>query len=236
MADLGTMLWKEVAELIGNRRFLRIFALAVLIMGLVPSLESRHAAAGANPLLTLLGLFYALFAGVIVVAQSAPDLVLHERSGRTLEYLLATRLSDSAIFAGKVLVASVLGYTSTLLTAAVQLLATNLQHHGAWTWSYLALPQGRLLILGASAALCVYLATVGTFVALRVGDQRAAYMVTMLSLAVLAAPLLLNLVHLHFTMSWLERAVALLGGLAIVLVALGVRLFKRELLVLSLQD
>jgi len=239
MHDLGTVLWKESAEFAGNRRFLRTFGFAVLIMGLLPVLSRQTAAAGASgaALTMFVSLLYALFSGVIVVAQTAPDLVLHERSGRTLEYLLATRLSDAAIFAGKVIVGAAVGYCSSLLTVLIQLLAVNLRGGGgAWTWYYLAEPWGRLLVFAAPAALAVYIATVGTFVALRVGDQRAAYMVTMLSVALLAVPFLLHILTLQFTMSWIAHAVIVLAGLALVLVAVGVRLFRREMLVLYLQE
>jgi hypothetical protein len=91
-------------------------------------------------------------------------------------------------------------------------------------------------VFGAAAAIAVYLATVGAFVALRVGGQRAAYMVTILSLGVLPLPLLLQLVHLHVTLSWLTSALLFFAALDAVLLAIGGRLFRRELLVLYPQE
>ena len=240
MADLSTMVWKEASEFFGNRRFLRIFLIAVLVMGLLPELERRHVAAGnanAAHLLTLLSLGYAVLAAVILVAQTAPDLVLRERSGRTLDYLLGTRLSDGAIFGGKVIVAAAVGYCSSLATIVIQIVATNvIGHTGPWTWSYLAWPQGRLLALLLTPSVAVYLATVGSFVALRVGEQRTAYLITMLSIGLLILPFLLGILHLHFNMPWLLRAVGVLALVAVAVVAIGARLFRREHLVLSLQE
>lgn len=243
MRDLGTMLWKESAEFFGNRRFVRIFLIAVLVMGLLPALtharinEGGHQVHLAGAAGLLVEMLYAIFAGVILVAQTAPDLVLRERSGRTLEYLLATRLSDGAILGGKVILAAAVGYASSLITVCVQILAINVlgAHHG-WSWAYLALPQGRLLALLLAPVLAVYLATLGTFVALRVGEQRTAYLVTMLGVGLLALPFLLGIFHLHLAMAWMWKAVGVVALLAAVVVFGGIRLFRREMLVLSLQE
>jgi hypothetical protein len=236
MADLATMLWKEVAEFAGNRRFLRTFGIAVLIFGLLPSLE--RGAAAAPLAATILGLGYVAFSSTVVVAQAAPDLVLHERAGGSLEYLLATRLPDAAIFLGKVLLAAAVGYGTALITMALQLLALNLRHAAGpgWHWAYLGLPAGRLLVLGGPAALDLYIATVGTFVALRAGDQRAAYLITMLCAVVLVLPFALGLLPVHLTAAWALGTVAGLGALALVLVGLGLALFRRERIILYLQE
>jgi ABC-type Na+ efflux pump permease subunit len=243
MRDLGTMLWKETAEFIGNRRFLRVFFIAVLIMGLLPEFQKHGIESsgghgrGAVDILPMLDLAYALLASVIVVAQTAPDLVLRERSGGTLEYLLATRMPDGAIFGGKIILAAGVGYLSGLVTVAVQMIAANLGRGGpGWSWIYLALPQGRLIALLLTPLLAAYLATVGTFVALRVGDQRGAYLVTMLGVGVLALPFLLHLTAIRLTMSWLWRATGVLAVVVAAVVALGFRMFRREMLVLYLQE
>ena len=234
--DLTTMLWKEWAEFVGNQRSVRVFVLAVLLMGTLPVLITRHKQLPGT-FGQLFDLMYVLFASVIVVAQTAPDLVLRERSGKTLEYLLSTRLKDPAIFGGKIILAAAVGYLSGLAGMVVQLVLTNLlAGHGTWTWIYLATPQGRLLGFLVVPVIAAYLASMGTFVALRIGEQRTAYMVTILSMGVIAVPFLLRIVHLHATMGWLWQALGVLAlGVAIV-VALGFRLFRREMLVLYLQD
>lgn len=242
MSGLGTMLWKEIAEFIGNRRSLRVFAMAVLLMGLLPVLETSFhragrpgAAAAAAVILPVLGLLYALLASMIVTAQTAPDLVIHERSGHTLEYLLSTRLPHPAILLGKVLFATAVGYGSSLVTVLVQLVAMSVRG-GGWTWAYLVTPQAQILVFAGPVAIALYVATVGTFVALRIGDQRSAYMVTMLCVAALGLPFAFQLVHLTYTAAWLTGAVLVLAALAVVLLLVGIRLLRRELLVLYLQE
>ncbi len=235
MTDLATMLWKEVVELVGNRRSLRIYVMAVLIMGLLPTLTRPRGMPPGIAAVMLLG--YAVFSSVVVAAQAAPDLVLRERAGRTLETLLASRLSDAAIFGGKVIMAAVLGWSAALLTVAVQLIALHLRDAGApWQWSYLALVQGRVVLLAGVPLLGVYLGTVGSFVAMRVGDQRPAYTVTMLSAGLLVLPVALHLVPLSLTPAGVAHAVAALAVVDLLLVALAVRFFRRSQLILFLQD
>lgn len=235
MTDLGTMLWKEVREVLGNLRSLRVFGIVVVMMGILPVLQSRGGTRLQGDFRILFELIYVVFAAVIVVAQTAPDLVLRERSGHTLETLLASRLPDGAIFAGKVLTASLLGYAAAMLTMVVQI-GGEAARAGGWSWAYLAVPQGRWLAFGVTAVLAVYLSTVGSFVALRVGDQRTAYMVTMLGIGVLAVPFLLHLAPLAFTAAWLRDAIGVMALVDVVLAAVGVRLFQRERLILYLQD
>ncbi len=237
MRDLMTMMWKEIAEFLGNKRSLRVFAIAVLVMGIVPALTWRHAATGDAAFLRLVvGALYVLLATAIVVANTAPDLVLHERVGHTLDYLLATRLPDRAIFLGKVLVSAAMGYAAALVAVALQLLLHAVFSGAGWSWLYLAIPAGRILAFGMSAALALYVAVVGTFVALRVGDQRSAYLVTILSIGVVLAPLLFGWVRIEVTTAWFWDATLAFGAFAVALGAVGTRLFKREMLVLYLQE
>jgi MFS family permease len=236
MSDLLAMIGKEIAEIQGSQRSLRVFAIAVLLMSVLPSLASRHAVGHASEVSLILGALYVLFAAAIVVANMAPDLVLHERIGRTLDYLLATRMPDGAIFGGKVLVAAAAGYTAALVATALQLLiGAVLSGHG-WSWLYLSDPIGRILVFAMPVPLTLYLAVIGTYVALRVSDQRAAYMATMVSLGVIAAPFLLGWLAVGSTPGWFLTAAGGLTLASLVLGAVGIALFRREMLVLSLQD
>lgn len=235
MRDVGVVMWKEVQEFFGNRRFMTVFALAVLAMGVIPGLEPSHGPEGAL-FGGLLRVMYVLLATVIVVANTAPDLVLHERIGHTLDYLLTTRLPDSAIFGAKVLTAFVVGYLAALLAIAVQLVATGLLGGRGLHWLFLASPLGRVVAFGFTADLSLYVAVVGTFVALRVGEQRAAYMVSMLSVGLIIVPFLLGWLHAALTMTWVSHAAMVFGAVAILLCLLGLRVFRREMLVLYLQE
>lgn len=238
MNDLGTMVWKEAAEIVGNRRFLRVFAVAVLAMGILPALSFSYdsAALTPSPILALARVAYVLFATAIVVAQTAPDLVLHERVGHTLDYLLTTRLPDWAIFGAKVLVASAIGYLGALLATAIQLVATLVLSGSGWNWLFLALPQGRIADLALTADLSLYVAVVGTFVALRVGEQRAAYMVTIFFVGLLVVPFLVGWLHLSLTVTWMVHIALWFAAIAIALGIVGLLSFRREMLVLYLQE
>ena len=119
LRDWGTMIRKEILESFGHRRFLMVFGLAALLTGVLPTLSLSHAHAHAlGGDLVLFRALYVLLAAVIVVAQTAPDLVLHERVGHTLDYLLTTRLSDTAIFGAKLAVAAGGGDAAAPLAAA----------------------------------------------------------------------------------------------------------------------
>lgn len=238
MTDWITMLGKEWAELLANRRFLRVFGLAVLFMGLLPvlTLTHRHGHQALNAFSGLLLLLYGLFAAVIVVANTAPDLVLHERVGHTLDYLLTTRLSVRAIFGAKVITAALVGYVAALLAMGVQLAAVAAVSGQGWHWRFLADPLGRIVAFGITADLSLYVAAVGTFVALRVGEQRAAYLVTMLAVGLLIVPFATGWLPVHLSLSWVAHVAVGLGAMAVLLTVLGLQVFRRELLVLYTQE
>lgn len=227
------MLRKEASEFLGNVRTLRVFFLVVLISGLLPTLSLEAPFHIPNTLRGALSIFYVVVAAVVVVAQTAPDLVIRERAGHTLESLLASRLPDAAIFAGKALTAALMGYAASLLTLAVQLMGAAVRLH-TLRLLYLASPTGRWLALAAPLVIAAYMASVGTFVALRILDQWSAYMITVMSLGAIILPFALHWIPLDVAAPWLRGAVAVLGGVDLILLALGGRLFRRELLVLFL--
>lgn len=234
MNDLITVIWKEIAELYGSIRTLRIFAISILATSILPALSFAHKS--SSPEVTNLRVVYAIFAGVIVVAQTAPDLVLHERIGHTLDYLLTTRLSDRAIFGAKVLVAFAVGYIAALLALVIQLVAAAFLGGTGWQWLFLASPVGRVVAFGITAELLLYVAVIGTYVALRIGEQRAAYMATIFAVLLLTVPFLAGWLPFSFTMQWVTRTAIIFGVLVIVLGFLGLRLFRRDMLVLYLQE
>lgn len=240
MSDLTTVMWKEIAELFGNRRFLRVFVIAILAMGILPTLillkhhvllSSGHSSVG-----DIFPVIYVLFATAIVVAQTAPDMVLHERIGHTLDYLLTTRLPDYSIFGAKVLISFAVGYVAAMLSLTIQLVVVALFGGSGWQWLFLALPIGRVTAFGITADLSLYVAVVGTFVALRVGEQRAAYMITIFAVVLLIVPFLIGWLHFSLTMHWVIWAAIVFGAIAIALGILGLRLFRRDMLSLYLQD
>lgn len=237
MRDLITVMQKEVAELGGNRRFVWVFLLAVLATGVVPALAFAHHGSSHFAGLGVIFLaLYVLLATVIVVANTAPDLVLHERVGHTLDYLLTTRLSDRAIFGAKVLTAFLVGYVAAMLAIGVQLLAAAILSGQGFRWLFLAVPTGRVIAFGITAGLSLYVAVIGTFVALRVGEQRAAYIVTVLSVGLLLVPFIAGWLKMSLRLGWMSHVALVLGLGALALGAIGLRLFRRHMLVLYLQE
>lgn len=235
MNDLGTMLWKEFTEFFGNRRSLRVFGLAIILMAILPVFVASKSNNLPPSVLPIFMLIYANFAALITTAQMGTDSVLHERASHTLETLLATRLPDGVLFGGKVLATVILGYMSSLVTIALQEVGLNLfgKAHGIIGFNSTVFV---LLFLAAPLLLTAYLATVAVFVGLRVSDQRSAYLLTMVSILVLALPVILHLVHPHLTLSWVRSAMLVVLILDIILVRLGIALFRRDRLVLYLQD
>jgi ABC-2 type transport system permease protein len=231
--DILTVLRKEASEFLGNVRTLRVFFLVVLISGLLPSLSLEAPFHIPNTLRGALSIVYVVTSAVVVVAQTAPDLVIRERSNHTLESILASRLPDGAIFTGKALTAALMGYAASLLTMVVQLAGSAVHLHH-FRWLYLASATGRWLALGAPLVIAAYMAAVGTFVALRILDQWSAYMITVMSLGLIALPFALKWISLDVAAPWLRGAVLVLAALDAGLMALGGRLFRRELLVLYL--
>jgi len=238
MSDLGTMLWKEVTELFSNRRSLSVFVIAVLFMGVLPALtfSLHHGALLNSPLGAMIRLIYVLFATTIVVSQTAADMILHERVGHTLEYLLTTRVPEQAIFGAKVLLSFAIGYAAALAAMAIQLITTAIAGGAGFQWLFLGPGAGQVAAFGATACLSLYAAVIGTFVALRVGDQRAAYMVTVFAVAILAIPFLVGWVHFTLTVTWMSWATAAFGALAVLLALIGMFAFRRDMLVLYLQE
>lgn len=240
MADLRAMLWKELREFAGNRRNLWMFLVGAVLLGVLPGLSTQHAAPDAPPsvgaVLSLVRLFYALLAAVIVVSQVAPDLVLHERVGRTMDYLLATRVRTASLFGAKIVLAAAVGYVSALVNVFVQLFALHLSQGGPWHWLYLGTEQGRIVAFLGTAVLALYVSVVATFVGLRAGDQRAASMLTLPAVVVPALPFFLGVVTARWTPGFLGGATAVVGILAIVLAAIGLSVFRRERIALYLQE
>ncbi len=240
MSDLQTMLWKEVRELLAVRRSLILFLVAVLAFGILPAvaLHGHHAGQGRvlGPIINWFRLGYGLFAALFLGLQTAPDLVLHERLGRSLDYLLATRLPDWAIYGGKVLTSALFAYIAGWLALFMQLVVSALLDGRGWQWLYLGQADTRTAALLVMAGLALYVSVLGTFVAFRVGDQRTAYMVSLVGVVVLIVPLVLNVIPVHFTASWMTHAALVFGLFAVAVAVAGLLLFRRQMLVLYLQE
>jgi ABC-2 type transport system permease protein len=109
---------------------------------------------------------------LMLVAGVVADSFAGERERHTLETLLASRLPDAAIFAGKVTAAVVYAWGFTMIMAAVGLVAVNVVHwQGQVTW----FPRLTAIGLPAFSLLASTLAALaGVLVSLRAPTARQA--------------------------------------------------------------
>ena len=125
IADIYTIIWKELHELLylrGRMRGGRISLLFLVgILGIFMPLQSGKE--WFNTALPVL--FYGLLPFTLVSSVIA-DSFAGERERHTLETLLASRLADTAILYGKIIAAQIYGWGLTMLCAALGVLAINL--------------------------------------------------------------------------------------------------------------
>lgn len=166
--DLRTVLWKEWTEArrLGAGRLRSPFLYHAAVVGVGAYLASQPGLAFASSWRAVhVASVLAMMAAASVVADSFAG----ERERQTLETLLATRLSDGAILAGKVAAAALYGWTASLLLLAGGA-ATALLRQGS---AFVSAP------ILAAAALVAGLAALGTAalgvsVSLRAPTVRAA--------------------------------------------------------------
>lgn len=189
IGDVWTVMRKEWTEFLnqGSSRFGvyagAVFMVAFLGVG-VPLFTGRGWLGGGSGGGSAYGVFFPVF----VVTPIVADAFAGERERRTLETLLASRLSDRAILLGKVGAAVAAGWGLIVFSRALGLLSLNLVlRQGEILWP----TGGWWAATGASMAIRVYVAGVGTLVSLRAPTVKQA---TQGMLLVALAPLLLLVV------------------------------------------
>ena len=139
--------------------FRRVWAGGLLMGVLRPlGLADTHGPLASNPT-TLFQAVGVRLTAVVRAAQTAPDLVLQQRVGRTRDYLFTTPIPDAALLAAQLVGVAASGCAAALLATPTSW-RRALITHTAWHWLYLGTPIGRLAAFALSVALCVYLAVV----------------------------------------------------------------------------
>jgi len=171
--DVRVILWKEwkaLADQLGGDSRLGLWMVAGLFVGL-----SSFAAFFAGPAwvespVALVN--YPLLAASIAI-QPIVDSFAGERERHTLETLLASRLSDRAIVAGKILAAVLPAFGAGLLLLGLGLMTVNLKHAAAGP---LLLPPASLLwtTIGLIGLLPLLVAGAGTIISLKSSTVRRA--------------------------------------------------------------
>lgn len=179
--ELSSVMWKEGKELIGlqgTRSGLLRLAIVIGVIGVLPAAQSGPKWIESPAILFLVS-WLALFMTSTVVA----DAFAGERERHTLETLLATPLSDTAILFGKAGTAVIYGWGLALVCMLLTLITVNVGH-GQGTLLLYPLPvaAGALVLsfLGA------WLATgIGVIISLRASTVRQAYQTLSISLLLL---------------------------------------------------
>lgn len=123
--DIATIVWKEIHELLFQRGRFRggwvgmIFFIAVF--GIFMPLQT-----GPSWVQSPVTLIYWAWVPFLLVSSVVADSIAGERERRTLETLLASRLSDLAILLGKIAASIAYGWGLTLISIFLGLISLNL--------------------------------------------------------------------------------------------------------------
>ena len=188
MTDILTIMWKEVRELILLRSGLRGGWMGLLVLiaafGILLPLQSGREWLSA-PTTVLLWAWVPF----ILVNSVVADSFAGERERKTLETLLASRLSDRAILIGKVCSAIAYGWGITLIGLIVALVTINIAF-GAGEFLFFP-PLIGLAIFLLSFLVAWLAAGLGVIVSLRAASVLQAQHTLSLAFLFLFVPLLL---------------------------------------------
>jgi ABC-2 type transport system permease protein len=122
--DVSTIIWKERKALFhirGRRSQFFILMLTPLLLAVVFPIQM-----GKDWLVSGLNLIVAVIVPLLIVGTSIPDSFAGERERHTLSTLLASRLSDRAIFTGKLLTSVLFGWGMTAVFVIISMIAVNI--------------------------------------------------------------------------------------------------------------
>lgn len=177
--DVRTVLWKEWKEIFaqgGSRRGTIVnWLFVVAIFGVLLPIGQGKSWFGGGIAVTL---WPTIFTATSILADS----IAGERERHTLDTLLASRLSNMAILAGKVLAALTFTWAVIAISVLAGWLTVNLTHRGEgimWpTWTAFA-------IIVAVVLATIFLAGVGVLVSMRSPTVRQANQLMTIGLVVI---------------------------------------------------
>jgi len=219
VSDIVTIVRKEIKEYWHARGSLRSRLLSylpiLLIFGVVMPLQDRESWTEAP----VAGIIFMMLP-FILAASTVADSFAGERERRTLETLLATRLSDRDIYLGKVLAAVIYSVGLAWICALLSWVTLNVSRGDGPVFMY---SSPMLAMIGVGALLMGLLtAAAGVLVSLRAATVRSAAQVfSMITLALfVGGPLLLKVLP-ESGKAWLERT---LSGVNVTAVGVGAAL------------
>ena len=241
MGDLWIVARKELREqLRRGSDVLRYTGYGVVLGALFP-LTYLSQGYGALVVGSLLWLSYA---GITTASVATLGAFYAERQRGTLETLLATPLSDLAIFGGKVLFSLIVSLGSVFLAAGVQAAAVNvvkgfIPHLGpGLEGTFLLPPLAYLILLVTLPTVLFYTVSIGTLVSLRVGSVRTAHLINTLAVLPLVIPVTLVALVLgpHLTTRFVLAVTAIMLNVDCLVLWLALRFFNREMAVLNIPE
>jgi ABC-2 type transport system permease protein len=189
MRDVWTVVWKEWREFRDQLLSLRRGGLSALILALILGIVAP-VQLGPEWVRSKLIIGYWPFLAATMVSSLIADSVAGERERHTLETLLASRLSDSAILIGKIVAAVLYGVGFAVANLAIGLVAVNVAHHEEGLILFGAQRLAVTLVLTLLASLLM--AGIGVFISLRASTVKQAQQAFGIAIIVLTmGPLLL---------------------------------------------
>jgi ABC-2 type transport system permease protein len=234
MRDLWILTQKEFREGFYNRAALfRYYGFGLIFAVLLP-LQSMGSGTNAFVIRCVLWVAYS---SVITATGATMQAFYVEKMKRSIETLLATPLSDFALFGGKALFCFLLSFLGILVAIVAQLIVFNVARlfapgslGGTVAFMYPGMALFGLLV--TLPCLLLYVVNVGTLISLKVANIRLANLMTMFSFA----PLSVVLTVLHPSLSWtfVLQVTAFLLAVDAVVFVLAVKWFRRETVILSM--
>lgn len=187
--DVWTVVWKEWQEFRDQLLSLRRGGLSALILALILGVVAP-VQLGAEWVESRLIIGYWPFLAATMVSSLIADSVAGERERHTLETLLASRLSDSAILIGKIIAAVLYGVGFAVANLVIGLIAVNVAHgeNGLIVFA----PQRFIVTVVLTILASLLMAGIGVFISLRASTVKQAQQSFGIALIVLTmGPLLL---------------------------------------------
>jgi ABC-2 type transport system permease protein len=242
--DVWTVVWKEWQEFRDQLLSLRRGGLSALILALILGVVAP-VQLGVEWVESKLIVAYWPFLAATMVSSLIADSVAGERERHTLETLLASRLSDSAIVIGKIIAAVLYGVGFAVANLVLGLIAVNIAHSEAAPILFTAHRLAATIVLTILASLLM--AGIGVFISLRASTVKQAQQAFGIAIIVLTmGPLLAfnalspeTRFHLATRLGALGEttiiayAVAVLGLLSVIVIGAALARFRRGKLVLD---
>ena len=187
--DIWTVVWKEWKEFRDQLLSLRRGGLSAIILALILGVVAP-VQLGVEWVQSRLIVGYWPFLAATMVSSLIADSVAGERERHTLETLLASRLSDSAILIGKIIAAVLYGVGFAVVNLLLGLIAVNVAHSDDELILFAA--QRFIVTVVLTILASLLMAGIGVFISLRASTVKQAQQAFGIAIIVLTmGPLLL---------------------------------------------